>query len=45
MSFLEQEYIYNKNPFLSNLIFYKYYIDDIFFIWTGDDDFDFLLII
>lgn len=40
MSFLEQEYIYNKNPFLSNLIFYKYYIDDIFFIWTGDDDLD-----
>ncbi len=36
--FLEEEYIYNNNPFLSNLIFYKRYIDDIFLIWTGDDD-------
>ncbi len=32
------EYIYNKNPLSSNLIFYKRHIDDIYSIWTGDDD-------
>ncbi|XP_075450781.1 uncharacterized protein LOC142491850 [Ascaphus truei] len=39
MGFWESIYIFgDTNPFRDNIIFYRRFIDDLLFIWNGDDD-------